>query len=206
MTKNNTQYKELEDITVNAMMSLKARFPKGKSLYEVSLFVCPMIGQVAAANRSIDVLIEAGESACLGLICRQIFEILVSLEYMFSIFHLRQELFHGFCNFFIEHGRIGEYNEKKKKWVKARMSTLCENYAKNSGNSGVDEIYRALCQMAHFSSMHTGESLSIDGDTLSINVSGKLKNANKIYQDTDLMRNELTRLIIEAIRREFKIS
>lgn len=192
------QRKELEDTALNAMMSSKTK-PSDKEF----LFVCPMIGQVAAANRSIDALIEAEESACLGIICRQIFEILVSLEDVFAKYHLEHERFRDYCNYFAEHGRIGAYNEKKQKWMNAKMSTLCEDYAKYSKNEMVKECYGALCSMTHFSSVHTGEALCREGDTLRVNLSGKRDDANEIYQSANIVRNELTRLIIEIIRREY---
>lgn len=200
---DNNQRRMLEDATLEAMMSLKTKHSDKEFL-----FVCPMVRQVVAANRSIDVLIKAEETACLGLICRQIFEILVSIEYMFSIFHLKQDLFRDFCKYFFEHGRIGEYNEKKKRWMKARMSLLCENYAKNSNNEMVTECYATLCyatlcNMTHFSAVHTCEALCIEGDTLKVDLSGKSEDANKVCQSADFVRNELTRLIIGVIRREY---
>ena len=195
---DSNQRKKLEDITLEAMMSSRT-----KHYDKEFLFVSHMDRQVVDANRSIDALIKAEETACLGLICRQIFEILVSIEYMFSIFHLKQNLFHDFCKYFFEHGRIGEYSEKKKKWTKVRMSLLCENYAKYSNNEMVAECYATLCNMAHFSAVHTCEALCIEDNTLKVDLSGKSEDVNKVCQSADFVRNELTRLITEVIRREY---
>ena len=195
----NSQYEDLDDIVLEVIKNNKVKL-SDKEL----LFVFPIIAQVVAANRTIDVLMKARESACLGLICRQIFEMLVSLEYVYSNYHLKPDSFSDFCKYFTEHNRIGRYSNSKKKWVDVSIELLCENYIKHTGNKMVKESYDALCQMTHFSLMHTKESVCINGDTLEINLSGIRDDSGKICNLANTVRTELTRLIAAAIRREYE--
>lgn len=198
MTSKDNQCRELEDITLAAMMSSRTKLSDREFL-----FVCPMISQAAAANRSIDILVKSKETACLGLICRQLFEILVSLEYVFYNSDMKADQFRNFCKYFINNGRIGRYDKKEKKWINASIDSLCDKYIKYSKNQNVKECYNALCQMTHFSLMHTKESLCREGNTLTVDLSGRREDASEICQLADTARGELTRLIIEAIRREY---
>lgn len=86
-----TKRKELDSVILEAIKNSKTKLSDREFL-----FVFPTVAQVVAADRTIDVLIQVKESACLGLICRQIFEMLVSLEYVFSFYHLHSNLF---CDF-----------------------------------------------------------------------------------------------------------
>lgn len=190
--------KDLEGTVQKFIKSGKTKFGDREFL-----FVFPIIGQVVAANRSIDILIKEKESACLGLICRQIFEMLVSLEYVFYNYNLKHKQFYDFCKYFTEQGRIGRYDKKKKQWVNASIDALCDKYIKYSKNKNVKECYDALCQMTHFSLMHTKETLLAKGRTLEINLSGVREESPKICEMANIARTELTRLITEAIQREY---
>lgn len=108
-----------------------------------------------------------------------------------------------FCRYFTEHGRIGRYSKRKKKWVDASVDLLCDNYIEHSNNKMVKESYDALCRMTHFSLMHTRESFSISGKVLEVNLSGVRNDADKICILADTVRTELIRLIIEAVKREY---
>lgn len=190
--------KDLQDTVQKFIKSGKTKFGDREFM-----FVFPIVGQVVAANRSINILIEANESACLGLICRQIFEMLVNLEYVFYNYNLKHKQFCDFCKYFAEQGRIGRYDKKEKKWVNASIDTLCDKYIKYSKNKNVKECYDALCQMTHFSLMHTKETLLAKGRTLEVNLSGIREESPKICEMANIARIELTRLITEAIRREY---
>ena len=187
--------KKLEDTTLEAMMADTTKLSDKEFL-----FVCPIVSQAVAASRTIDKLIEAKEPACLGLVCRQIFELLITLEYVFSI---KPESFHDFCEFFINNQRVGRYDKKEKKWKNACYEYLCDKYINSSKNDNVKEVYNALCRMSHFSLNHTTETLRLDRDTLEVTLFGHREDSEEICKAANTVQTELIRLMTEVIKREY---
>lgn len=187
--------KQLEDVTLEAMISETTKYGN-KEL----LFVCPIVSQTIAASRTIDKLIGENEPACLGLICRQIFELLITLEYVFSI---KSEAFNDFCKFFVNNQRVGRYDKKEKKWKNACYEYLCDKYIKTSKNDKIKEVYDALCRMSHFSLNHATETLRLDRNTLEVTLSGHREDSEKICKAANVVQAELVRLMTEAVKREY---
>lgn len=187
--------KKLEDATLEAMLA-KATKHGDKEL----LFVCPIVSQAVAASRTVDTLIETKEPACLGLVCRQIFELLITLEYVFSI---RQSSFRDFCDYFIKNQRVGRYDKKTKTWKNATFEYLCDKYIKASKNDKVKEVYDVLSRMSHFSLNHATETLRLDRDTLEVTLFGHREDSEEICKAANVVQTELVRLIAEAIKREY---
>ena len=187
--------KKLEDTTLEAMMADDTKHGDKEFL-----FVCPIVSQAVAASRTIDKLVEVNEPACLGLICRQIFELLITLEYVFSI---QQSSFRDFCNYFIKEQRVGRYDKRTKTWKNATFDYLCNKYMKASKNEKVDEVYNALSRMSHFSLNHATETLRVDRDTLEVTLFGHREDGEEICKAANVVQAELIRLMTEAIHREY---
>ena len=187
--------KKLEETTLEAMMAKTTRHSDKEFL-----FVCPIVSQAVAASRTVDKLIEAREPACLGLVCRQIFELLITLEYVFSI---EQSSFNDFCDYFVKNQRVGKYDRKTKAWKNANFEYLCDKYIKASKNDKVKGVYNALSRMSHFSLNHATETFRLDRNTLEVTLFGYREDGEKICKAANVVQTELVRLMTEAIKREY---
>lgn len=187
--------KKLEYVTLEAMMAKTTKHGDKEFL-----FVCPIVSQAVAASRTVDKLIEEKEPACLGLVCRQIFELLITLEYVFSI---QLSSFRDFCKYFVENQRVGKYDRKERVWKNATFEYLCDKYIKASKNDKVKEVYDALSRMSHFSLNHATETLRLDRDTLEVTLFGHREDSEEICKAANIVQTELIRLMAEAIKREY---